>query len=56
MRWLKDQGCINSYDDYVALPYRVLADARLVMAAEAAAAQRNRARAQQNGGRRGLGR
>lgn len=54
-RWLHEAGLIGCYDDYVALPFRVLQDARLVMAAEAQQKNRqaNRAAAQQQRGARG---
>ncbi|MCC6959231.1 MAG: hypothetical protein IT301_05240 [Dehalococcoidia bacterium] len=48
MRWLRENGVISSYDDYVGLPLRVLQDARLLMAAEAQHLSRERARASQN--------
>ena len=56
MRWLKEHGVINSYDDYMALPLTVIDDARMLMEAE----QRERERQQkkreqerQKGGSRG---
>jgi hypothetical protein len=35
MTWLHEHGFIASYADYLALPYGVLEDTRLVMMAEA---------------------
>lgn len=42
MKWLREHGVISTYDDYAELPAMVLEDARLVMEAEAIAAERER--------------
>lgn len=49
MGWLHEHGLIGNYDDYVGLPVCVLEDARLLMEAEAAKAERE---ARQHGNRR----
>lgn len=35
MGWLRDHGLVSCYEDYLALPYAVLEDARLLMEHEA---------------------
>jgi hypothetical protein len=55
MRWLHEHGVIANYQDYLALPFRVLQECRLVMEAHAAAEAAERARRQTPGGpRRGF--
>lgn len=44
MAWLHEHGLIGNYDDYVELPACVLDDARLLIEAEAAKAERERRR------------
>lgn len=50
MRWLRENGLISSYWDYLALPGPVLEDARLFMTAEAVDAKRRREMAGRGGG------
>lgn len=43
MRWFKEHGLISSYEDYLALPMGVIADAHLMMEYEIQIAEKERA-------------